>query len=234
MNKPYILHYAPDNASLIFRIALEILGAPYEAVLVDRSVAAQQAPAYLSLNPLGMIPALETPDGVIFETGAILLWLADRHAGIFPVSDDAARGEGLKWLFFISNSLHAGLRQMFYPEKFIAAEHAAKLPDGIAQRSQSDFAQIEYLIVDPEMTLLGGATPTILDIYACTCLRWAQLYPTTYADNWVDVETFPALRALAKRIELLQSVQAVQVAEGLGPTPFSNPIYANPPVGSAT
>ena len=220
MNKPYIHHYAPDNASLIIRIALEILGAPYEAVLVDRSVAAQQSPAYLSLNPLGMIPALETPNGVIFETGAILLWLADRHAGIFPATDNAARREGLKWLFFISNSLQAGLRQMFYHEKFILAEHAAKLRGGIAQRIQSDFAQIEHLIVDPHMTLLGGAKPTTLDIYACSCLRWAQLYPATYTDNWVEVETFPALRALAQRTELLPSVRAVQPAAGLGPTPF--------------
>ena len=110
MKDQYTLHYAPDNASFIVRIALEMMGTPYRVELVDRSSAAQSAPAYRALNPLGMIPALETNEGVIFETGAILLWLADKHQSLYPRPNDPARGDALKWLFFISNSLHAGLR----------------------------------------------------------------------------------------------------------------------------
>ncbi|MCB1329029.1 MAG: glutathione S-transferase N-terminal domain-containing protein, partial [Maritimibacter sp.] len=71
------LHYAPDNASLIIRIALEELGLPYETRLVDRQAEAQKSPAYLALNPQGLIPVLETPEGPIFETAAILLWLGE-------------------------------------------------------------------------------------------------------------------------------------------------------------
>ena len=112
MSDTYKLHFAPDNASLIIRIALEMIGAPYEAVLVDRSVAAQLSPEYRALNPLGMIPALETKEGVIFETGAILLWLAERHETTFPLTKATDRADALKWLFFISNSLHAGLQRI--------------------------------------------------------------------------------------------------------------------------
>ena len=89
---PYRLHYAPDNASLIVRLALEELGRPYETVLVDRRAKAQRSPAYLALNPAGRIPTLETPDGPISETGAILLWLADRHGALAPAAGDPARG----------------------------------------------------------------------------------------------------------------------------------------------
>ena len=53
------LHYAPDNASLIVRLALEEAGLPYRTVLVDRAANAQRSPAYMALNPAGRIP----PDG---------------------------------------------------------------------------------------------------------------------------------------------------------------------------
>ena len=82
------LHYAPDNASLCIRLALEELGLPYETVLVNRATHAQRSPAYLALNPNGLIPVLETPDGPLFETGAILLWLADTHGGLRPFASD--------------------------------------------------------------------------------------------------------------------------------------------------
>jgi len=78
----YVLHYAPDNASMIFRLALEHLGVAYQTALVDRAAGGQNAAAYLALNPNGLIPVLETPQGPIFETGAILLWLGDTHGGL--------------------------------------------------------------------------------------------------------------------------------------------------------
>jgi hypothetical protein len=81
MTTAYRLHYAPDNASLIIRLTLEEMGLPYQAVLVDRHSRAQKGAPYLALNPHGRIPVLETPEGAIYETGAILLWLADRHRG---------------------------------------------------------------------------------------------------------------------------------------------------------
>ena len=78
------LHYAPDNASLCIRLALLELDLPFEAVLVNRSIRAQKSAPYLALNPNGLIPVLETPDGPLFETGAILLWLSDTYGGLMP------------------------------------------------------------------------------------------------------------------------------------------------------
>ena len=59
----YLLHFAPDNASLCIRLALEELRLPYQTALVDRDINAQRSPAYLALNPNGLIPVLETPHG---------------------------------------------------------------------------------------------------------------------------------------------------------------------------
>ena len=82
----YVLHYAPDNASLIVRLALEEAGLPYRSALVDRAARAQDSAAYRALNPTGLIPTLATPQGPISETAAILLWLSEAHpeAGLAP------------------------------------------------------------------------------------------------------------------------------------------------------
>ena len=118
----YRLHYAPDNASLIVRLALDSLGLAYETRLVDRGRKEQKGAAYLRLNPHGRIPTLETPDGAMSETGAILLWLGDRHRGqdyvLGPGPGDAGRGDYLKWLFAVSNTLHSHLISIFYTHRY--------------------------------------------------------------------------------------------------------------------
>ena len=86
----YILHYFPDTASLIVRLVLEELGTPYEARLIDREGGALSSPAYLAMQPLGLIPVLETPQGALFETAAMLLYLAERHPGqVIGVKDSS-------------------------------------------------------------------------------------------------------------------------------------------------
>ena len=110
---PLILHYAPDNASLVVRLALEETEVPYQSVLVDRRRSEQRDPAYLRLNPNGLIPVLQTPDGALCETAAVLLWLTERTDGLGPAPTDAARSDCLKWQFCLSNTLHPALRILF-------------------------------------------------------------------------------------------------------------------------
>ena len=83
MSEPMRLHYAPDNASLCVRLALEELDLPYETVLVERSTKAHKSPAFLSLNPNGLIPVLETQNGPMFETGAAAVRVA-KAEGLGP------------------------------------------------------------------------------------------------------------------------------------------------------
>jgi glutathione S-transferase len=78
------------------RWALEEVGQPYEVRLV--SFRAKQEPAHLRLHPFGLIPTYEDGDLVLFETGAIVLHVAERHAGLLP--DDArARARAIAWMF---------------------------------------------------------------------------------------------------------------------------------------
>ncbi|HEV7776426.1 MAG TPA: glutathione S-transferase family protein [Luteibacter sp.] len=84
------------------RWALEEVGQPYEVRLV--SFGAMKEPAHLCLHPFGQIPTYEEGDLALFETGAIVFHLAERHAGLLP--DDAnARSRAITWLFAALNTV---------------------------------------------------------------------------------------------------------------------------------
>jgi glutathione S-transferase len=78
------------------RWAFEEVGQPYEARLV--SFKEMKQPAHLALNPFGQIPTYEEGDLALFESGAIVLHIAERHGGLLP--DDAnARARAIAWMF---------------------------------------------------------------------------------------------------------------------------------------
>ena len=84
------------------RWALEEAGQPYEVRL--RSFAALKEPAHLALHPFGQIPTYEEGDLVLFESGAIVLHIAERHGGLLP--DDAnARARAIAWMFAALNTV---------------------------------------------------------------------------------------------------------------------------------
>lgn len=78
------------------RWALEEVGQPYEVRPV--SFQAKKQPAHLALHPFGLIPTYEEGDLALFETGSIVLHIAERHAGLFP-SDADARARAITWMF---------------------------------------------------------------------------------------------------------------------------------------
>lgn len=231
MTPRYRLHYAPDNASLIIRLALEEMRVPYRTALVNRAANGQSSPAYLALNPNGLIPVLETPNGAIFETGAILLWLADQHGALLPAPNNPLRGDALKWLFFLSNTLHPALRMLFYPEKYVGDD--AKDQAHFRKITSQNISDILQKLNTQAAPWLIGTAPSLLDFYLAACLRWCALYPKGGTD-WFNLDQTPALAHLCRMLEQRPSVGAAIQAEGLGPTPFSAPTYANPPEGSAT
>ena len=229
----YILHYAPDNASLIVRIALEEIGAPYQTVLVDRALRQQDSAAYRALNPAGLIPALETPDGPMFETGAILLWLSERHGRLAPAPGNLARPHFLKWLFFVSNALHADMRALFYPERYAGTGADLEAHHHATTARISGHLRILEALAGGQPDYFSKNRPSMLTIYASVLLRWLALYPERWR-GWFDPGPYPALMAIARQMEARPATLRASAAEGLGPTAFTAPVAAVPSEGSAT
>ena len=78
------------------RWALEEVGQPYDVRLL--SFAAMKEPAHLALHPFGQIPTYEEDGLALFETGAIVFRIAERHAGLLP-EDSNARARAIMWMF---------------------------------------------------------------------------------------------------------------------------------------
>ncbi|MEM6481316.1 MAG: glutathione S-transferase family protein [Pseudomonadota bacterium] len=231
----YLLHYAPDNASLVIRLAMGELGLPFETCLVDRSVDEQKSAAYRRLNPNGLIPVLETEDGPIFETAGILLWLVDQHGELGPQIGEPERGRFLSWLFFVSNTLHPALRMLFYAPNYIGEDraHQAQLTTVASGEAAQYFSMLDREAARSD-AVFGAGTVTVLDFYIAACLRWAQLYPVASphlsrfaSQNW------PNLHSMAQRLEDRPNVTAWRQAEGVAALPFTAPDYPDPPEGSA-
>jgi glutathione S-transferase len=109
------------------RWALEEVGQPYEVRLV--SFRAMKEPAHLALHPFGQIPTYEEGDLVLFETGAIVLHIAQRHAGLLP--DDAnARARAIAWMFAAVNTVEPPILDLATARLFEADRpwHADRLP----------------------------------------------------------------------------------------------------------
>lgn len=226
----YCLHYAPDNASLVIRLALEELALAYDVRLVDRGSAQQKSEAYRALNPAGRIPVLETPDGPVFETAAILIWLSDRYGGLLPPAGAAERGTALKWLLYIASTLHPHLIQLFYSDRY--SGHVDDFRSHVAALARHDLLLLDSAL-DGAMPFFGGAAPDARDLYLGPLLRWAALFPRGQT-GWFDLSATPRLFAMAEALERRPSARAAAEAEGLGPTPFTAPQPACPPEGSAT
>jgi glutathione S-transferase len=84
------------------RWAFEEVGQPYDVRLV--SFGAMKKPAYRALQPFGQIPTYEEGDLVLFESGAIVLHIAQRHSGLLPEDEDA-RARAIAWMFAALNTV---------------------------------------------------------------------------------------------------------------------------------
>lgn len=127
------LYSLPTPNGVKVSIALEELGLPFEAHLVSFQTNDQLTPAYLSLNPNNKIPAIIDPNGpdgqplALFESGAILMYLAEKTGQLLPVSA-AGRYETLQWLMFQMGGIGPMFGQLGFFHKFAGKDYEDKRP----------------------------------------------------------------------------------------------------------
>ncbi|TSA15220.1 MAG: glutathione S-transferase family protein [Betaproteobacteria bacterium] len=173
----YQLYYYPGNANLAPHILLEEIGADYKLVLVDRNQNEHKSPAYLKLNPTGRIPVLVDGDLVLYETAAICLHLADRHAaaGLAPAIGSRERAEFYKWIVYLTNTLQAELIVYFYPERLADDAAAAAQVKAHAERRTGDMLDlIEATLAAGSGPFLLGAAYRAVDPYLLMLCRWTR------------------------------------------------------------
>ena len=127
------LYSLPTPNGVKVSIALEELGVPYEPHLVSFEKNDQMSPEFLSLNPNNKIPAIIDPHGpggkplALFESGAILFYLAEKHGRLLP-RDPAARYEALQWVMFQMGGVGPMFGQVGFFVKFAGKDFEDKRP----------------------------------------------------------------------------------------------------------
>jgi GST-like protein len=98
-------YYHPSPNPLKVALFLEEAGLPYEVVPVDTRKGEQFTPEFLDINPNGKTPALVDGDTVLFDSNAILLYLAEKTGKFLPPDTPADRGRMLSWLMFVATGI---------------------------------------------------------------------------------------------------------------------------------
>jgi glutathione S-transferase len=215
------LHHAPDFASTIIRLALEELELPHTLAIADIDNGALASPDYRRVNPVGLIPALETDDGPIFETAAILLWLVDKTGRLGPGPNDKDRGAFLSWLFFTSNALHQAALAMFYPHRPAGEANTDAARAAAHDQIIARLGLIETLIATQNPRWLSPDHPSVLGYYIGVLVRWLIMLPP--APYGIDLKQFPHLHRVLAAHESRPAAQRIAADEGLGAKPFTQP-----------
>lgn len=212
------LHYHPGNASFAPHVLLREIGVPFELRLVDRARDEHKSPAYLKLNPNGLIPVLVDGDLVLYEAAAICLHLADTHpsAGLAPALGSSERAHYYKWLVWLTNTMQATLMHYFYPERLVDAgnaDGAAQVKAHVTARVHGCLAQIDAQLASQGGPWLLGNDYRAADAYAFMLCRWTRGFAERPARDW------PHIGPYLQRVLARPAVQAAITAEQL-PAPL--------------
>lgn len=174
----FYYHSAPNPAKVA--LLLEELGLPYEVVPVDTRKGEQFTPEYRAINPNSKTPALEDGDVKVFDSNAILLYLAEKTGRFLPANTPVARGELLSWLLFVASGVGPFSGQAVHFNRY------APEPKEYPQKRYAYEAQRHWGILEARLgqqRYVVGDTYTIADM---AVWGWARAIPFIFGDGAWD------------------------------------------------
>jgi GST-like protein len=183
---------------------LEEAGIPYEAIPVDTRKGEQHKPEFTAINPNAKLPVIVDGDVTVFDSNAILLYLAEKTGKFLPAKTDKARGELLSWLMFAATGVGP------YSGQSVHFRNFAPDKNEYAINRYAFEAQRHYGILDARLAkqkYMLGDTYTIVDM---DVWGWARMIPVVLGEGaWAK---FPNLKRL---VDEISARPAGQKAAGL-------------------
>jgi GST-like protein len=180
---------------------LEETELPYELKPVDTRKGEQHRPDFLAVNPNGKVPVIIDQDtgATVFDSNAILLYLAEKTGQFLPENSPVARGDLLSWLMFVATGVGP------FSGQAVHFKHHAPEPKEYAVNRYLFEARRHYALLDQrlsERAYLVGNTYTIVDMAAW---GWARMVPFILGDDaWAG---FPHLKRLLDEISARPAAQ---------------------------
>jgi GSH-dependent disulfide-bond oxidoreductase len=180
-------------------LLLEETGLPYEAIPVDTRKGDQHEPGYLKINPNAKVPAIVDGDAIVFDSNAILLYLAEKTKKFLPQNTPKERGELLSWLFFVASGLGPFAGQSVHFRNY-APEKIPYAINRYGYEGQRHFGILDGRLAERKYML--GNSYSIVDM---AVWGWARLVPTVLGDAaWPK---FPHLKRLVDEISARPAAQ---------------------------
>ncbi len=166
------LYHCPQTRSFRPLWLLEEIQIDYEIELVDIFHGAGKDSAYLGVNPYGKVPTLDDNGLIIYEAGAICMYLTDRYGEQFaPSVDSPARGMYYQWMFFVPATLEPPLMNIFLHSKFLPEDQRLAV---LVEQGKKQFhllANNINRVLQDRLYLLGEQFSTA-DIMLASTLQW--------------------------------------------------------------
>ena len=193
----FYYHPSPNPAKVA--LFLEEAGLPYEVVPVDTRKGEQFDPAFLAINPNAKTPAIVDGDATVFDSNAILLYLAEKTGKFLPEDSLPVRGQMLSWLMFVATGIGP------YSGQAVHFKHFAPEPKDYAVTRYSYEAKRHFALLDAQLAkgrYMVGDTYTIVDM---AVWGWARVVPFVLGeDAW---GTMPNLKRLFDEISARPAAQ---------------------------
>jgi len=198
----FYYHPSPNPAKVA--LFLEESGLPYELMPVDTRKGEQFKPAFLAINPNGKTPAIVDGEATVFDSNAILLYLAEKSGKFLPGNTPAARTQMLSWLMFVATGIGP------YSGQAVHFQHHApeKLPYAINRYVHE--AKRHWGIIDAQLAkhrYMLGDSYTIVDM---AVLGWARAVPFILGED-----AWSALPHVKRLLDEINARPAAQRAEAL-------------------
>ena len=201
------LYYNTAPNPMKVALLLEELGTPYEAIPVDTRKGEQHSASFMRLNPNAKVPVIDDEGRVVFDSNAILLYLADR-AGRFVPTDLASRerGEMLSWLMFVASGIGP------YSGQAVHFRNMAPEPKEYALNRYDFEAHRHWKILDDRLATqpyLVGNQYSIVDM---ALWGWARMLPYVLGTGDATWTQYPHVKRL---LDAVNARPAAQRAEAI-------------------
>lgn len=190
-----------SRANMVMR-ALETLGVAYENIPMAPRSEPTQTHEYRELNPTGKLPTLVDGDLVLWESQAILFYLARKYGdGLLWVDTLEQEADLYRWSLFISNQIEVPALDMLLAVKYAEGQPDQQLIDAQRQLLDRFLPVLETHLQDKEY-LVGGKL-TVADLHGATVISWPKVAGFDYSD-------YPAIDRWVSRIQALPVQEKVR------------------------
>jgi glutathione S-transferase len=171
------LYYAAHTCSLATHIVLEEVGADYSTVRVDFATEQQKSPDYLKVNPKARVPALVTDRGILTETPAMLVYVAQRfpQARLAPMDDPFFFAQIQSFNSYLCSHVHVAHAHRMRGHRWVDADDAHSI--AAMQRKVPESVGAGFELIEREL-LKGpwvmGDQYTVCDPYLFTLAQWLE------------------------------------------------------------